>query len=377
MSRDSEVVDLTKEGILLTEYYGLTHPSQPNYIASIGGDYFGLDHDGFVQIPKNVSNLVDLLEWKSLSWKGYFEGVPGPGYMGEGSTSRDGRGWDYVRKHKYVFSERNASCHADCGFCSPFVSYDNISQNGSRLAQLQSFVDFAGDVEHDSLPQYAHLSPDMLNDGHNTTLEYATNWTRSFLEPLLANEKFMERTLILLTYDESETYAIPNRIVSLLLGGAVPPALKGTQDDTVYTHYSILSTLEHNWDLPTLGRYDAGANVFALVAAQTGYPNHAPPNQPAINNSLSYAGFLHSDPQMYLPVPSPNLQLVGAGGLGPEKTMNMPWVQQQQTLRTPYDGSGFLYDGGDGTNAPNQPIYRAQGTAAPSGPRRRKALGGE
>lgn len=100
MSKDSDVIDLRKEGILLTEYYGLTHPSQPNYIASIGGDYFGLNHDGFVQIPSNVSNLVDLLDSKNIEWKGYFEGIPGPGYMGEGSTAMDGRGWDYVRKHK-------------------------------------------------------------------------------------------------------------------------------------------------------------------------------------------------------------------------------------------------------------------------------------
>jgi acid phosphatase len=94
---------LTKEGILLTSYYGLTHPSQPNYVASVGGDYFGLNHDGFVRIPKNVSTLIDLLDTKAISWKGYFEGIPGPGFMGEGSTIPGTNKFDYVRKHKYVF----------------------------------------------------------------------------------------------------------------------------------------------------------------------------------------------------------------------------------------------------------------------------------
>jgi acid phosphatase len=84
----------------LTEYYGLTHPSQPNYIASVGGDYFGLNHDAFVRIPQNVSTLVDLFDTQNIDWRGYFEGLPGPGYMGEGSTALDGSGWDYVRKHK-------------------------------------------------------------------------------------------------------------------------------------------------------------------------------------------------------------------------------------------------------------------------------------
>ena len=97
---DADIVDLKAQGILLTGYHGLTHPSQPNYIASVAGDYFGLNHDGFIEVPANVSTLVDLLDTKHIDWRGYFEGIPGPGYMGPGSTAQDGSGWDYVRKHK-------------------------------------------------------------------------------------------------------------------------------------------------------------------------------------------------------------------------------------------------------------------------------------
>ena len=93
---------LMKEGILLTNYYGHTHPSQPNYIASVGGDYFGMNHDDYMEIPKNVSTVVDLFDTKGMEWKGYFEGLPGPGYMGVASTKHGGSGYDYVRKHKYV-----------------------------------------------------------------------------------------------------------------------------------------------------------------------------------------------------------------------------------------------------------------------------------
>jgi acid phosphatase len=64
-----------------------------------------LNHDDFVRIPQNVSTLVDLFDSKDIDWRGYFEGLPGPGYMGEGSTAFDGSGWDYVRKHKLVLSE--------------------------------------------------------------------------------------------------------------------------------------------------------------------------------------------------------------------------------------------------------------------------------
>lgn len=245
---------------------------------------------------------------------------------------------------------------------SPFISFDSISMNGTRLGNLQSFMDFDKDVKANTLPQYAHMSPDMLNDGHNTTLEFAANWTQSFITPLLANAQFMEKTLVLLTYDESATYPKPNRIVSLLLGGAVPAELKGTNDSTLYTHYSILSTLENNWELPNLGRYDVGANVFDFVAKKTGYVNHSPEDIAAVNNSLSYGGFLNADPKLYKALPPPNLQLVGAGGKGVDESVKSAWTSAAGDM-TPYDGSGLLYDGGNGTVDPKAPAYKAQAPA--------------
>jgi acid phosphatase len=97
---DNDMKEIAEQGILLTEYHGLTHPSQPNYVASVGGDYFGLNHDEFVQVPANVSTLVDLLDTKRIDWRGYFEGVPGPGYMGPATHAEDGQQLIYVRKHK-------------------------------------------------------------------------------------------------------------------------------------------------------------------------------------------------------------------------------------------------------------------------------------
>ncbi|CCD49769.1 hypothetical protein BofuT4_P094770.1 [Botrytis cinerea T4] len=335
---NADIANLTAQGILLENYYGLTHPSQPNYIASVGGDYFGLNHDDFVRIPHNVTTVVDLFEDAGITWKGYFEGLPGPGYMGAGSTAQDGKGWDYVRKH------------------NPFVSYDSINLNGTRLQNLLSLDDFSTTVQRDpsSLPQYAHISPDMLNDGHNTSLSYGANWTRSFLTPLLQNEAFMNNTLILLTYDESETYSKPNRIYSVLLGGAVPADKKGTVDTTIYSHYSILSTVQNNWGLPNLGRYDVGANVFDLCASKTNYSN-INLNMTMLNNSLSYPGFLNNDPAKWAPIPVPNLQLKGAGGKGVDDYTHAEWVSAKSE-NTPYDGSGEFFDGEE-----RNPIYAKQG----------------
>ncbi|KAI2615138.1 putative acid phosphatase Pho610 [Hypoxylon sp. NC1633] len=332
---DPDFADLRRFGILQTRYYAHTHPSQPNYLASVAGDYFGLDHDELVRIPSNVSTIVDLLEDKLITWKGYFEGSPSPGYMAEKSVDPHGT-WDYVRKHNH------------------FVSFDSVNTYGSRLARLLSFEDFNRDLVAGTVPQFVMMSPNMLNDGHNTTLDYATRWARKSLLPLLKGDFFEEKTLIQLTYDETEDYSGPNRIVSLLLGNAVPDSLKGSEDDTFYTHFSILSTVERNWELSNLGRFDVGANVFQFVADATGYLNREPPNAATVNNSVSYPGvFNKNHPSKLGMIPAPNLQLIGAGGLPVLDSIYDQWKGEADS-NSPYDGSGNVYDGD------NVPVYKAQ-----------------
>jgi hypothetical protein len=232
------------------------------------------------------------------------------------------------------------------------VTYDSVTNVGERLLNLESFDTFQRTFAAKKVPEFVFMTPNMMNDGHNTTLDYATKWSHKFLQPLLAEQAFDERTLIALTYDESETYSEPNHIVTLLLGNAIPPALKGTEDDTFYTHYSILSTLQANWGLHNLGRYDVGANVFKFVADKVGYTaNKDPENLPTVNNSVSYPGILNDDPTRRLPIPVPNMKLVGASGLGILPAIEAAW-SGTQTRQTPYDGSGKVFDGDR-----NPPVY--------------------
>ena len=307
-----------------------------------------------VRIPSNVATVVDLLESKNISWSGYFEDMPGPGYMGNASDGSTGDGaWDYVRKHKCVLTSFSMElCSSLTVPSSPFVSFDSITNEGERLLNLDSFDVFQRALKTRQVPQFVFMSPNMMNDGHNTTLEFATQWSHKFLEPLLADNAFDERTLIMLTYDESEDYSKPNHIATLLLGSAIPAKLKGTTDDTFYTHYSILSTIEANWKLPHLGRYDVGANVFQFVADWVGYTgNRDPPNAGSVNNSLSYPGALNSDTLKVIGIPPPNTKLIGASGLGILDQIRAEW-SIAATWKTPYDGSGKVFDGDK-----NLPVY--------------------
>lgn len=63
-------------------------------------------------------------------------------------------------------------------------------------------------------------------------------------------------------FDETENYFSNNRVFSVLVGDAVPADLHGTTNDTAYNHYSIMATVENNWNLGNLGAHDADASTF-------------------------------------------------------------------------------------------------------------------
>jgi hypothetical protein len=155
----------------------------------------------------------------------------------------------------------------------------------------------------------------------DTSPAFFSNWTTYWLLPLLADERFNDnRTLILLTFDENESYTAENRVFSVLLGGVVPANMKGQTDSTYYTHYSTISTVEANWQLKNLGRNDVNktvSNVFALVANVTGYKNEDVPvgQRPMTNLTGVFPGPLNAG--AYVPFTAPaNQSAIGAGGQG-------------------------------------------------------------
>ncbi|RAL17606.1 acid phosphatase [Aspergillus homomorphus CBS 101889] len=252
---DENMQWLASQGILLTNYYGVTHPSMPNYCASVGGDTWGMDHDNFVQMPSNISTIVDLLDTKGISWGEYQEHLPYAGFQGFNFSNQDTQTDDYVRRH------------------NPLVLFDSVAKNDTRARQIKNFTSFEIDMSNKKLPQWAFITPNVTNDAHDTNITFGAKWERSWVAGLLNNEYFMNNTLLLLTFDE-DSYVENNKVFSVLLGGALPEQLKGTTDDTFYTHYSSIATVSANWGLPSLGRWDCGANIFEIVANKTGYVNY-------------------------------------------------------------------------------------------------------
>jgi acid phosphatase len=91
----------------------------------------------------------------------------------------------------------------------------------------------------------------MTSDGHDTSVAIAGAWLKTFLIPLLTDKRFMDNTLVFVTFDENETYSLQNRVFTFLIGDAVPHNLIGTTDDNYYNHYSEIATVEANWSVPS------------------------------------------------------------------------------------------------------------------------------
>lgn len=314
---DPNLAWLAKQGIVLENYYSVTHPSQPNYIASVGGDYFGMDNDDLTELPVNISSVVDLLEDKAISWGEYQEDMPSVGFVGN-FPNPETKANDYVQKH------------------NPLIMYGSVREVERRRNQIKPLTHFAGDLKAECLPQWSFITPNMTSDGHDTSVTVAGKWTRDFLQPLLKNKYFMERTLILVTFDENHTFSKENRVFSILLGGAVPKHLHGTEDPNFYNHYSEIATVSANWGLHTLGRYDVGANVFEFVGKHThdrirkvhgGLKGHV-----FLNGS--YPGIFNS--KKWAPQPVPNVDLVVNGRTVLPKIREY-WEHLKH--KTVYDGS--------------------------------------
>jgi phospholipase C len=218
---------LLKNGTLLSEYHGVTHPSQPNYITQLGGDFFGIATDDYVTL--NVTNLVDLMEPHGLTWKSYQENYPGNCFDGEYNNHL------YARKH------------------NPFIIFENIRNNKQRCSNIVNSDQLDIDIRNGQLPNLMYYTPNLNNDGHDTGVKYADEYLSQMLPKYLKDSRFMsDRTLIFITFDEDD-YIHDNGVYTMLIGSMVQ---KGAVDNTMYSHYSLLRTIEDNWNLGTLGRFD-------------------------------------------------------------------------------------------------------------------------
>ncbi len=217
---------------LATQYYGISHPSLPNYIALTSGSTLGISSDCttcFQQAP----NLADQLEASGHSWKAYMEDMPAPCYVG---NSPDGL---YAQKH------------------NPFIYYDDIRTNKSRCtSHVIPFSQFAVDIANKQLPDFVWITPSMCHDTHDCPISDGDSWLSDVVPSILQSLAFTQNGVLFITFDEGKTDdsccngAAGGKIATLVIS---PLVKKGFQSTTPESHYSLLRTIEDAWKLPPLG----------------------------------------------------------------------------------------------------------------------------
>lgn len=210
----------------LTSYYGVTHPSLPNYIALVSGSTQGV-RSNCTDCIVDARSLADTLEAAGRSWKTYAEGLPSPGFTG--ATS--GR---YVKKH------------------NPFLYFRKVASNPERSANVVPLSELGADLRAQALPDLALVVPDLCNSMHDCSVAVGDAWLRRMAPPLLK----LKKTAVFVLFDEGATSVRGGgHIPALVLGTAVRPH---SRYRAVTTHYGALRTIEDAWSLPLLGK-SAGA----------------------------------------------------------------------------------------------------------------------
>lgn len=232
-----------KNNRLLSQYYAVTHPSLPNYVATIAGSYFGIKDDASPAVH-SFSNptVLDLLEQGGISWKMYAEDYPG----GCNLEATNGVPHSYAAKHV------------------PALYSKLVTSDPKRCANVVPATEFEKDFQAGTLPQWWYYVPNLNNDGHDTNTAYVANYLQSQWIPRFENPDFTKDLAMVMTYDESETYGAPNHVYAALIGDALKKHGKNHTDDTMYTHYSLIKTVEENWKLGSLGTNDTTAKAIKV-----------------------------------------------------------------------------------------------------------------
>ncbi len=222
-----------------------------------------------------VSNLVDSLEHRGLSWKAYMEDYPvscgshcSPGncFLGDVGTG------NYTARH------------------DPFVYFDDIVNSTARCSRIVP-ANSGGKGGPDDLflsdlgsPSTASnlmwLTPNLCNDTHDCPVSTGDTYLSQVVPNILNSSLFThQKAALFITFDEGNGYCPINGssldcVYALWAGPVVNTNFQSTNQ---YNHYSFLKTLETVWNLPPLTDNDRSATPmmeFFAVHAHHGQAGH-------------------------------------------------------------------------------------------------------
>ena len=311
--------ELTKQGQLLTQYFGTSHASLGNYISMVSGiaanpDTQGDCAHGFNDVfpgtpspdgqvvgvgcvyPPEVKTIADQLDAAGLSWRGYLEDMGNDANAPK--TCRHPASGEVDDTQSARATDQYATRH------NPFVYFHSIIDDQKRCdARVVPLDELHKDLARaDTTPNFTFITPDLCHDGHDTPcvdgqpggLVSSDAFLQEWVPKILASAAYQQDGMLLITFDEAEGSDAasstaccgevpgPNspqpgiggpgggRVGGVLLS---PFTAAGTTNDTPYNHYALLRSLEDIFGLPHLGFAAAdglqafGGDVFNAAPA--------------------------------------------------------------------------------------------------------------
>ncbi|HZT09214.1 MAG TPA: alkaline phosphatase family protein [Chloroflexota bacterium] len=227
-----------------TNYFGVIHPSEGNYVALTDADAHGITDDHSYSTHQfNNPSLVSRLEAAGLTWKGYFQSLPSPGFTGP--CWPDSSRCLYASKH------------------NGFMNFSQISGNAAELQKIVPDTVLVDDLAQGTLPNYSFIVPDQCHDMHGlgmcpdlqTNVAVADDYLKTIVEAITGSQAWATgRNAIAITFDEGDSNlgccdAVPGggQILTIVITNRQTAPI---QDPTPYNHYSLVATIEKAFGVP-------------------------------------------------------------------------------------------------------------------------------
>jgi len=259
---------------LATNYYGVIHPSEGNYVALLGGSSYRITNDNpYYTHTIAQPSLANQLEGARLTWKGYFQSMPSAGFKGTCYPATCGGTSDidplYVSKH------------------NGFLNFASIQNNQAELLKLVPIWQLNSDLLTGQVPNFSLIVPDQCYDMHgappqcpdaglpgspsdNFLVNQADTYAGILVNWITSSPLWMRgNNAIVITWDEGSTAlgccaANPGggHVATIVITSHGPRA---KLDSTSYNHYSLLLTIERAFGVGCLQFTCQTANVRTMT----------------------------------------------------------------------------------------------------------------
>jgi acid phosphatase len=224
---------------LLQDYTAVDHPSEPNYQALMCGQTNNPPSGDDLYHVFNVTNVVDRLESKGLTWRAYSESAAGPC----DKTNPDIR-------------------HV------PFIFYQDVETNAARCNRIipttaPTDAEVIAELNSSSPSNFIWITPNDQDNMHSAAVSVGDNYLKGLVPNILSSATFKnKRAALFIVFDEGNLTYPMDYVYAVWAGPAVKTATKLT---TPFTHYSVLATMEANWGLTSITANDKGATSMMSV----------------------------------------------------------------------------------------------------------------